>query len=230
MQRANSRLFTLATIGLLSGCAGNPPPGTPRVITISGKLPTLSPLPETKELQQKGGLQISVAPVPYELVPSGVSSDRAIQPSFMEKLGAPDGWQNMRFVERTTSSVLTVQPEALRFRITINNQLPRVFRGGGTVVQFNIAGKLLSVSEAGYADLVNVIVPPRTQQQIEIYGPPIAVIPEQTTVGLFLYDVVTKTDAAGNVTEKQNFEWYFNYAVQTRDEPTEVKTQRLWVR
>ena len=55
-------------------------------------------------------------------------------------------------------------------------------------------------------------------------------IPDPTTVGLFLYDVVTNTDAAGNVTEKQNFEWYFSYRGQLVEKEFEVRRpERVWV-
>lgn len=222
---------TLAIVGSVVGCAvSNTPPAAPRIVTIDGRLPSFAPLAQTKELQEKGGIRISVSPVPYQLVRSGTQSDRLIQPSFMEKMSGPEGWQYMRFVERTHSARLDLQPTTLRFVVTINNQLPRVFRGAGTVVQFNIAGKLIGVDQAGYADLVNMIVPPRTQQQVEIYGPPIESIPDQTTVGLFLYDVVTRTDNAGNTIEKQNFEWYFNFSVQLRQDTTAIRTERLWIR
>jgi len=40
----------------------------------------------------------------------------------------------------------------------------------------------------------------------EVYGPGIKSIPSECTIGLFFYDVPTKTDAAGNITEKQNSE------------------------
>lgn len=189
--------------GLLCGCATNPTPPAPSPVrTITARLPTFAPLAETKELQAKGGIQISAAPVAYQLVRSGKRAEQLAQPSFLEKLGGPNGWQYMRFVERSYWSELEVQPGQMRFIITINNQLPRVFRGAGTVVQFNVAGKLIPVEQEGYAALTNIIVPPRTQQQVEIFGPPLSAVPDQTTVGLFLYDVVTKTDAAGNISER----------------------------
>lgn len=223
-------LIKCVAFGALAGCAPSGPPAPAPVVTVTGRLPTLAPLPETKQLQAKGGIQISVAPVLYSIVPSSEVSLRAISPSFLERLAGPQGWQTMRFLERTTTTALKTQPETLRFTITINNQLPRVFRGAGAVVQFNIAGKLIQVDQTGYADLVNIVVPPRTQQQVEIYGPPISAIPDRTTVSIFLYDVVTRADAAGNITEKQNFEWYYNYAVQLRQETANVVTERMWAR
>jgi hypothetical protein len=112
---------------------------------------------------------------------------------------------------------LIVSPDRLVFHVNISNQMPRVFRGSGIAVQFNVAGKIAAVDSSGYGDLTNIIVPPRGEQEITVLGPPIEGIPAPSTIGLFFYDVVTNTDQAGNVTEKQNFEWYFSYQTQTTD-------------
>jgi len=118
----------------------------------------------------------------------------------------------------------------LRFQIHISNRLPRVFHGSGIAVLFNVAGKNQAIDPRGYASLVQLIVSPRGEEEVEIAGPSLETLPDQTTVGLFLYDVVTNTDAAGNTTEKQNFEWYFSYRVQLTDKELPAPSiQRLWV-
>ena len=63
-----------------------------------------------------------------------------------------------------------------------------------------------------------------------VYGPSFQDIPEKTTLGIFLYDVVIKIDNAGNIVEKQNFEWYYNYQTQIKEETAEVVKERGWVR
>jgi hypothetical protein len=181
-------------------------------------MPIFTALPETKELQSKGGIQVSLTPISYqcrqdhEVSVKEVETDVSRATSGIVRQLPPT--PGARFVEVTTTPRLKVAPDNLRFVVKINNQLPRVFRGAGTVVQFNVGGKLVAVDQTGYADLANIIVPPRTEQQVNIYGPPLSTLPDETTVGLFLYDVVTRTDAAGNITEKQNFEWYFKYITQ----------------
>ena len=37
---------------------------------------------------------------------------------------------------------------------------------------------------------------------------------DKGTISIFLYDVVTATDVAGNTTEKQNYTWDFSYTMQ----------------
>lgn len=217
---------------MVVGCATTTPPSPPQTISMRCAQPTFSPLPETTELQEKGGLRISVAPHNYTCRERYRTSAREVSdPLSRATLGllrsAPS--ETARYVRITETPYLAVSPDSLKFTVKINNQLPRVFRGSGIVVQFNVGGKLQAVDQSGYAELANIIVPPRTEAQVEITGPRLESIPEQTTLGLFLYDAVTQTDAAGNVTEKQNFEWYFNYVVQNQESMGTVRQREDWV-
>jgi hypothetical protein len=50
-----SLIIMFALMGLVTACATLPP--TPQAITMTCKQPTFAALPQTKELQEKGGLQ-----------------------------------------------------------------------------------------------------------------------------------------------------------------------------
>jgi len=197
--------------------AGAPPPAD-REVKMTCMQPTMTPLQETKEMQLKGGVQIILAMEPFQCVSMIRTETRPGSPSFAEQLLGRKTHPGQRYVEVTKTPYFSVKPERLKLTLKISNQLSRVFRGAGTVVQFTVAGKTWSNKVEDYAEFTNVIVPPRGEQQIEIYGPPTSAMPRQGNIGLFLYDVVTKTDAAGNITEKQNYEWYYNYVLQTKEE------------
>ena len=168
-----------------------------------------------------------MAPESYKALLQTRITHKRIEPNFGESLQisafTEEQRRNLVLVEETTESSLKPSPDRLQFLIKINNKLSRVFRGAGTVVQFNVGGKLLAVEQAGYAEMLQAIVPPRTEHQLKISGPPLDLLSDNATIGLFLYDVVTAVDAAGNVTEKQNFEWYFNYTTKVAEETGEVK-------
>lgn len=214
-------------------CATAPPP-PPETIDLSCKLPTLAPLAETKEMQEKGGIAIAVAPASFSCAQHMERRVEQATPGFGEELAVRlaegKNTQPAQLMEETNTPVLTVTPDRLVFQITLNNKLSRVFRGAGTVVLFNVGGKNTKIDGQNFAELANSIVPPRTDQQVTIYGPPVATLRDHETVGLFLYDVVTKTSAAGDILEKQNFEWYYNYAVQNHHEQGTVARRRGWVR
>ncbi len=165
--RAAQSMFLLALI-LLGGCATTSE-APPAPTTLSTKLPVMSAMPETKPTQAKGGLEISIAPVTYKVVKQDVTAIRQVTSPFMSVTARPTDV----YVEETTKPKIGVTPDRIAFTVKINNKLPRVFRGAGTVVQFNVGGKLHAVDQAQYVNMQNAIVPPRSEQQIEIYGPPL---------------------------------------------------------
>lgn len=227
-------VLRFCTIGVIAGkdkSKDREKQAAPTMVKVSAKLPTLAPMAETNPFQEKGGMKISVAPVQYNLAEGNSISVVQVRQSFKEVLrfGPPQA-ANV-FVERTYTPALDVKPDRLIFKVHLSNQMPRVFRGSGIAVQFNVAGKLVAVNAEAYADIVNAIIPPRGEQELEVYGPQIATIPDPTTIGLFFYDVVTNTDNAGNVTEKQNFEWYFQYGCQLVEKELPVQPpERLFIR
>jgi hypothetical protein len=215
---------------ILSGATCEPvkPPPPPKVKNSVMK-PSLTPLPETKPSQEKGGIEISIAPVTFTVVDGTKVTDRTLRERAKREytLDGKVFETPVRVIERTTASVPKIQPERLQFQVKVVNKLSRVFRGQGMVVQFNVAGKLHNVDPSAYAALVQMIVPPRNEFTVDLYGPPLSDLPASCPVGIFLYDVVTAMNDAGVVTEKQNFEWYYNYTTQLEEREGTVSTERL---
>ncbi|HEY5505491.1 MAG TPA: hypothetical protein VIK28_10055 [Sedimentisphaerales bacterium] len=223
-------LANICLLTIISGCVA-PPPREPQTTTISCRVPTITPLPETKPSQEKGGLEITIVPANYKAARQDKHVVTPTEPNLGEALLAPPKKTRatMTFVQEEFIPQLKPQPNRLEFAVRINNKLSRVFRGQGSVVQINVAGKLMPINRADYAEFVDGIVPPRNETELKIYGPAVDSIPEKGTIGIFLYDVVTATDTAGNVTEKQNYEWYFNYETQLAQESAETRVKRGWV-
>ena len=208
-------------------------PVAPETVAFTCDLPTVTALAETKEYQVKGDVGISVAATSFECNRTTQTSETEVEPSLADSLFLPVQpsvyWSVNKKVEAVTQPAFELSPEKLTFRVKINNQGTRVFRGTGTVVLFNVSGKNLSVERANYARLVDVIVPPRTEQEVTIEGPAFSQLgTESTTMALSLFDVATKTDAAGNITQKQNFEWLYSYSVETKqDVGTVTRTSKV---
>lgn len=201
----------------------------PQVTKATANLPSMTPIGDTSATQTKAGITIAVAPVQYKMEPAYESRVRRVAPGFKETLMMPHN-QNDAFVERTCIPAIKIIPDRIRFQVTVSNQMSRVFHGAGIVVQFNIAGKLIATDEKGYSDVANAIIPPRSQQQFEIYGPQLNTLPQKGALSLFFYDVVTDVDAAGNVSDKQNFEWDFQFTSQVKEQEMEIPPpDRMWV-
>lgn len=234
----NKTSILLLIIIALSGCVPVQQPTTPppaRTATATCVYPVITAMPETRELQAKGGVNISLAPSAYECVPTVDTVTKEMQPSFAASLAFSMNNPNVdrnafKYVEVSKIPTFELEPDRISFRVKINNQMPRVFRGAGTVVLYNFGGKNASISSKDYEELTNIIVPPRSEAEVVIYGPAMSTVPNNTTFGIFLYDVVISTDRAGNVTEKQNFEWYYSYQTETLEEAREVTSETGWIR
>jgi hypothetical protein len=206
-------------------------PAEPTIEKRGASVPSLTALQETPQSQTKSGLRITLAPETYTAKESWTSQSRpADPPKFLGLPVTSPPAPDAVYVETTRSPELVVSPDTLLFHVHLSNQMPRVFRGSGIAVQFNVAGKVVSVDPSGFGDLTNIILPPRSEQEITIIGPKIATVPAPSTIGVFFYDVVTNMDQAGNVTEKQNFEWYFSYQTQVVEKEFSVSPpQKGWM-
>ncbi len=201
------------------------PPARPAMTQVGCNVPTITPLGETKEAQEKGGVEITIVPDAYESALKERVVTRQTDPPALELL--VNSSQDKRvYVVQTRTPYLEVEPRRIKFTVRVNNKLSRVFRGQGSVVQFNIDGKLVPFDNIDYKEFLNGIVPPRNETEFAVYGPPIDTLPQKGTIGIFLYDVVTATDVAGNVTEKQNYEWYFNCEMKRVEQAGEASVKR----
>lgn len=210
-----NRFLAMVLVVNLGGCVYKD--GPPETVHLEWRLPTVAPLPETKTLQETEGVQISVIPITYEAKKVYRQDDKRLaDPLF--KSDKVDYYYERRQIPRAA-----IVPDTLQFLVKINNKMERVFRGAGAVVTFNVAGKQAAVDQSAYAELLNTLVPPRTEMQIKINGPSLSTIPGNATLGLLFYDVVTATDEAGNIKKRSNFEWFFNYKLDTRMEDEVVK-------
>lgn len=228
--------LTVVVLNTLGGCAvPQQRVAEPNLLVkIQCIYPVITPLPQTKELQKKGGINISLAPGSFQCSKAVEKTTQEVEATMDETmaLSISTGGKSRFFkmLETTSTPVYQVSPDKVAFRVKINNQMPRVFRGAGTVVLYNFGGRNTSISSQDYAELSNIIVPPRTEAEVTIYGPSFSNIPENTTLGIFLYDVVIRTDDAGNVIEKQNFEWYYNYQTQNKEDTGEIVKTKRWER
>jgi hypothetical protein len=132
-------------------------------------------------------------------------------------------WVESRF------GALRVDPAELTFLLTVRNGMSRVFRGAGALVQFNVDSRTQAVEQGRYVDFINALIPPGGESQIRIAGPDLSALQNGATLGVFLFDVVTAIDNAGNVTRRDNFEWYFRVSQEQVTAYTETTRRNVWV-
>lgn len=220
--------YTLTVIAIVfTGCVA-PQDQVQPTVALSCVVPTITALPGTNGEQggslEKGGVVITVVPVTYQAVKKEKVTLRQVAQPFMAAVIMGNQPAQV-YVEETTTPYLVTDPARLAFSVRINNKLARVFRGQGAVVQFNVAGKLIPLNLLDYSQFVNGIVPPQNEQEFMIYGPRIDSLADKGTIGINFYDVVTATNVAGAVTERQNFEWIFSYTTHAVEQTAQVVTK-----
>jgi hypothetical protein len=219
--------LAIAQILALAACAPVlPAPPTKRTATVS--VPRVAPLPQTVVTQTKRGVSMTLAPVSFQTLTSQACG-YGFAPGAV--LVVPRGVSRAthQYLVEARYETLQVTPSDLSFLLTVRNQMDRVFRGAGAVVQFQVDGQVQGVEQTRYAEFLNALIPPRGEAQIRIAGPSIATALSGATLGVFLSDVVTEIDNAGNVRGRDNFEWYFSVRSETVSRRVEVTRRNVWV-
>jgi hypothetical protein len=221
----------LAATMLAGGCVHpNVMQDTAQTKTITYNKPAFTPLQGTSERQEKGGVVMTVTPVPYQEVDDPKTEEHEIRRfvnrtyTYGSGAGATDTpWHT---VQRTITPNYRVSPDHVMFLVKISNQMDRVFRGAGVVPQFNVGGNVVSTEQSQYLELSGLMIPPRNEASVHVSGPALSSLANGTKIGLFLYDIPIKIDAAGNITQKENFEWYYSYSTQPVTKEGQVKVVR----
>lgn len=215
------KLLTLtAALSFIAGCVApsESGPAEPSTTQVQYRLPVVSPVEPDKQIQEKDGIRVSVAPYRF-------GTRDVAQHEYRRKMAlfiANNQWP----VDIKTTSSVQVYPNNVVFKVKINNQLERVLRLAGTVVAFQVGGKQMAVDKSAYQDFQNGIILPRQEGEFNISGPSISGVPDNATIALFLYDIVTETDAAGNATKRSNFEFIYTLSRQSqfKELPTGIKS------
>lgn len=201
-----------AVASLLSlACATNPPPQ----MSVGTRVTDLERVDQTPATQTHGGVTITVAPVAFDTARKTVCSYERADPSILQSIPEGVSEETHTRLEEEKFQVLSAQPTQLTFLLTIRNQMDRVFRGSGAVVQFTADEKVQAVEQANYRNLLDALIPPGNESQLRIHGPSLDALRDGSTVAVQLFDVVTAIDSAGNVVNRDNFEWHFTAHSET---------------
>lgn len=208
-------LFSLISVAMLIcssyGCVPQEVKPTSAHTTIY--MPVISTVDNYPQSIEKAGIRVSVEPFTYkpmkkiELTCKSVIAWMGVSYQSLEARG------DARNYTYTLTEIphFVVEPAQLKFKVRITNNLNHVLRLAGSVVAFQVSGKSVAVDQSGYKDFMQGIILPREESEFVVAGPNVDTIQGNSAIALLLYDVVTKTDAAANPTERTNFEWFFKY-------------------
>ena len=199
-------------------------------------MPLTEPLPQIEELATLEGVHVSLAPRSFDLQERPYCEYREIAPSLRSLLSLetslpPDGVS--RETHREFEEVRYMRPELssdqVEFLVTVTNRMERVFRGQGAVFQFAVDGRVVASDAVNYQRFLNAIVPPGGETQLQVRGPSLSSIGDDTTLALNIYDIMAETDEAGNVTRRDNAEWFFRIVRDPRQVTAPGERSPVWI-
>lgn len=222
--------FLLFAVAIFSCCGpAQPPDLVPTPMNLEYRQPAILAVEGYPEIQSKQDVTISVIPQGFTKIMNKSHECEWVRSKVGEFLDAvetdQDPNEELTYLVKEIPSV-HISPQNISFKITINNNLARVLRLAGSIMAMQVDGKNIGIDSTRYKDFLDGFVLPRQQVDYDIAGPNVADLPLRCNISLFLYDVITDVDPAGNATKKANFEWFFTYENQIRSEPASV-TKRI---
>ncbi len=216
--------FMAGMIGalLMAGCAttGGPKETKPAALTsVNGTIPTLEPVTGYEWEQTKDAVTIKLAPVPFT---HKVAYQRTVKEA--RGLAALFETSDGRKLYDATDQPhhLVVEPDYLRLKLHIVNNLSHVLRFHGAVLSMSADGKSLPLDETTQNELLRAVLTPYASLDVTISGPGVTQLPATTTLSFAIYDVITEVDAANNPTKRTTFEWIFSVRPQQIEEKRAV--------
>ncbi len=180
-------------------------------------LPSISHVDINSQTKIKNKVTISVA------VPK-FSVERVISTNY-KQIDESTILLNKYTFEKEVKPYYSMNPSQLSFSVKIYNNLDHVLRLAGTIISLQADGQLLQFEKSNYNNFLNGILLPKEEKQFDIPGPSTESLPSKCTLGLFIYDVISEMDKAGNPIEKSNFQWYFDFNKKNITEMDSIKTQ-----
>ena len=216
--RPMSPLLLILCCALLAGGCATRAVATSMPTTTSCSEPSLTPV-QMPARQQDGDITITVAPeLPICESLVRISYTPTEPPSLDRLFGIVGVNDDVPWYQRLEQRRLAVR-DLYGFNVTIVNQSPRVFRGAGMVVQYQVDGQETPMDDRSYTSVVNTQILPGQQRQVRISDLDHKRIGDGATIGLYLYDVVVERDDAGVPTRRSNFEWFFTMQREVLTEP-----------
>jgi len=182
--------------------------------TLSYELPTITPTNGTIQTQKKGGVLITCEVIPFNV--SELNKEKRDIFYADPKLPGYDIFQ----VKNTPIAV--IQPESFIINIKIKNNQERILKIRETAMLMQIDGVTYNMPESDIKEWYAAMVIKNAEFSYRIKGPNIKNLNGAKLLYLFINDVPTEMDAAGNIKKRENFEWYFECKMQPIQKQTKI--------
>lgn len=176
-------------------------------ITVPYNLPIVTPTAKTIQMQIKNGVTISAEIVLFD-VKRYEKQEKTITYADPDKPGYD-------IYEVSNSPYYKVTPEQIQFKIRIRNneQVPLVLSQVG--FSLGVDGVEFSFPTEYKEDWNKGLIMTGSEKEYNIKGPDLTGLHNAQVIRLFLNGVPTSYNEAGNITKKDNFEWFFECELKT---------------
>lgn len=194
---------------------------TPAPYEVTYELPVLKAVEQTKQDQVKGGVTVSCEVTPFEAVKT-MYEEKEIATADPNKPGYD-------IYKVGTKARYEVKPGDVWFNIRIKNNQDRILKLKDVAIVMLVDGVAYNIPDEAKQDWVGGMLVKGFEKTQRIRGPKISGLATDKIVYVSINDVPTAYNAAGEVTKKENFEWYYQVAREkvTKQEMTEYAYQEV---
>jgi hypothetical protein len=174
-------------------------------------LPKFQLIDNTLQTQTKGGVTITCEIIPININKTITKNQKL----FYRNPKKPD----FDVIQTTNISGIEIKPEKVMFLITIKNNQNRVLklRDCAMVVLMNNIQYSFPDPKVRM-DWENTLVMSNFSTNVTIPGPSIRELDNPKSIEVFINDIPTKIDDAGNTIKRENFDWLFSCSSEEKTE------------
>lgn len=222
MYDVKSAIILLLAIGASPACQmQQAPPKAPETATVKYVLPSFMPVNAGTETQERGGVVVQMAPVPFV-------ADRHLVKSCREQQALMITNNQYPYEVRENPAYDVAQKDVI-FRVKVTNRTTQVLKLEGTVFKFIVNDQEVALDQAAYAPVLSSVLTPSQEKQWEITGPEWRALPTEANAHFDMFGVPTETDEAGNVTKRENFTWTFVFKAEEKAEQAQVPVNVVYM-
>lgn len=176
----------------------------PTPYEVTYEIPALKAVEQTKQDQVKGGVTVSCEVTPFE----------AVKTMYEEKetVTADPNKPGYDIFKVGTKARYEVKPDEVWFNIRIKNNQDRILKLKDVAIVMLVDGVAYNIPDEAKQDWVGGMLVKGFEKTQRIRGPKISGLATDKIVYVSVNDVPTAYNAAGDVTKKENFEWYYQVA------------------
>ncbi|HVW29475.1 MAG TPA: hypothetical protein VHC69_29115 [Polyangiaceae bacterium] len=201
--------------------------------TVTYSMPQVTSVETGKESQARGGVTVSVVPLPFKTsdTPSKTCApiDQSKSSSLLGGLinvNSSDPNAKKQY-QITTQTGVDFKPKSLTFKLHVVNQTDHVLRLGGVELRLNVNDNEVELSDTALDKFHKTNIVPGEEKTFNIEGPDWSHNKEQSTIDFGMFGLPLTVDQNGNGTGLENFHWTYQAKLVTTTTQTKKTVETM---